>query len=173
VADIAGIGAAQDARKAARVLLGERDADHAHAVAQEAIHAFREVGELVDQQGVDLGALVFVDVVLLVAVAQEDARAVPEADLVRDDLALADRHPGGEQRAQALRAFQVVFGEVAAGAPEQVDLQARDLAAPQHGADAHQVALAAARRPAVEHLSRAALERGPLLRVQGEHQLGQ
>jgi hypothetical protein len=141
-------------------------ADHAHAVAQEAVHGLGEVRQLVDQQHMDLGALVFVDVLLVLAVAQEDLRAVGKANLVRDDLAPARRDPGGEQRAKALRAFHMVLREVVAGAAEQVDLQSRDVAAPRDRTCADQEAFAASRGAAIQDLGRGALERDPLLLVQ-------
>jgi hypothetical protein len=164
--DIARVGAAQDARKATLVKIRHPDADHAHAHAQEAVHRLGEMRQLVDQQHVHLGALVLVHVLLVLAVAEIDPRAVLEADLVLDDLAAAVRDPFRQQGPQPARALDMVLRQVVAVAAEQVDLQCGNCRRPGDRAQADQVALAAARGAAVERLSRVAFEREHLLRVQ-------
>ena len=51
--------------EAARIFRRKHDTHHPHAVAQEAIHAFGEVRQLIYNQNVDFRALIFVDVLLV------------------------------------------------------------------------------------------------------------
>ena len=86
--------------------------------------------ELINQESVDLGALVLVDVAVVLAVAEVDLAAVPEAYLVLDDRDEARRSPVCQERTEALRALEVVLDQIISDATKQVDLQARDRRAP-------------------------------------------
>jgi hypothetical protein len=175
VADVARVGAADDAREVgaqAGELGREVDAHHAHARAQEPVDDLGKVGQLVDQQDVDLGALVLEAVLLLVAVAEVDAGAVElEADLALDDLDEAGLDPRSEERAEALGALDVVLREVFGDAAEEVDLQAGEGPGPQDGEAAQRVGLPTAGRATVKDLGRGGVTQFKLLPVQLEAEI--
>jgi hypothetical protein len=159
------VGAAEDARELALELLGDRQTNHAHTRTEEAVHLLGEVRELVDQESVDLGALVLVDVAVVLAVAEVDLAAVPEADLVLDDLDELCGRPWGQERAEPLRAFHVVLDEIIADAAEQVDLQPGNGRAPIDRRGADQVRFPGSGGATVQDLGRRRLERLTLLRM--------
>jgi hypothetical protein len=156
VPDVARVGAAQDAREQAAVFGRQDDADHAHAAPKEPVHLLGEVGQLVDQQDVDFRALVLVDVVFGLAVAEVDPTAVPESDFIAGEVHPAGEVPDRKQRAKPRWTFKMVLVEVLADAPEQIDLQARDIRAPHDRGDAHQVAFAGAGGAAEQNFGRLA-----------------
>ena len=133
MADVAGVRAAEDAREKAFVLLGNLEADGANAVPEKAIDDLAEVCQLIDEKNVDLGALIFETVLLVLDMAEEDLRAVPEPDLALDDLGEPGIHPISQESPKTRGALHVVFHEVVADAPEQIDLQPRNLDAPNDG----------------------------------------
>ncbi len=139
--------------------------NHANPTAEEAIHLFGEVGQLVDQQDVNLGALVLVDILRVFAVAKVDFRSIPEPNLILDDLHQACIGPGRQQRPKTLRAFHVVLDQVIPDAPEDIDLQAHYARTPDYGCDTHKMALATSSCPAVQKLGGKRMERLTLLRV--------
>ena len=172
MADAAGVCATKDAREEAAPFLRQGDPHHAHPVAQKTVDDLGEVGELVDDQDVDLGALIFEPVLLVLAVAEIDLRAVPEPDLVLDDIDEAAAFPARQQRPKPVRAFHVVLDQIVAQPPEEIDLQAPDQRAPDYRGDPHQVRLAAAGGASVEDLGGLRIERALLLGVELEIQLG-
>jgi hypothetical protein len=121
--------------------------------------------QLVDDQDVDFSALIFVDVLFVLAVAEVYLRSVPEPDLVLNDRAPALRDPACQHRAEALGAFHVVFVQVVPDAPEEIDLEPGNGAAPHKGGDTHQVRFAAAGCAPIQNLGRSSLERRPLPRM--------
>ena len=76
------VRAANDAREQAAIALWHLQATQAAAAAQVAVNLLGEVRQLIDQKHMDLRALILDDVLLVLAVAKVDLRAVPELDEV-------------------------------------------------------------------------------------------
>ncbi|MNE68864.1 hypothetical protein D3C80_1645460 [compost metagenome] len=126
------------------------------------------MGKLVDQQHMDFSALILEPVLLVLAVAEINLAAIPEANLVLDDLDELAFHPARQHRAKAVRSFNMVLHQIVADAAEEVDLQARYRCTPQNGSDAHQVALSATSGTAIQYFSCFALQCRHLLRMKAE-----
>ena len=94
MADIARIGPGDDPRETLCDFFGQLEAGEPHPRAQEAVNHFREVGKLVNQQNVDFRALVLESVLVLMAMAQVDFRAIPEPDFPLHNLAELVIAPG-------------------------------------------------------------------------------
>jgi hypothetical protein len=121
-----------DARQHAAILLWNFEAGDAHLRAQVAVLVVGVVRELVRHQDVDLRALVVLDILLGIAVAKVDHRAVLELELVLDraifhraGLQIIAQHPE-----EARRPLQVVAAKVRQLSTEEVDLNSRHLQRP-------------------------------------------
>src|SRR5258708_4844357 len=100
------------------------DPDHTDAVAEEPIHTFGPMGQLVDHQDVDFGALIFVDVPLVLGVAEINLTFL----LFEPDFVVNDRHPllddpRREQHSETLRSLQMIFDQVVANTAEKIYMQ--------------------------------------------------
>jgi len=86
---------------------------------------------------VDFRALIFVDVLLVLAVTEIQLRSVPKADFVFDYRNKPGHDPRREHRAEPLGAFHVVLDQIVVNTPEQIDLKPRYHRAPHNRRDAH------------------------------------
>src|SRR5262249_35992185 len=133
---------------------------------EKSVNDLREVRQLINNENVDFSALVFEPVLLILAVAQINPRAIPEADFILNDLTPASIDPSREKRAEAFRAFHVVLDKIVPNPTEQVHLQAGNRRTPNNRGNAHQMRLPAAGSAAIQNLSCPRLKRYVLLRVQ-------
>ena len=143
VADAAGVHRAVDAF---RIIIHS-----AYAGAQGVHLRLGVLGGLVDEEHVDLGALKSGGVLVAVAVAEEDAAAVGEDDVLFGVVVGGDALGGVvvETAEHGAEGEDVVFLKLGVGAADNHDLDAGVVKAEERGLDAHGPAFAAAARPAV------------------------
>src|SRR5690606_22286902 len=114
----------------------------ANTATQVTIHELSEVGELINHQHVNLWALVAVNVLLILAMAQVNLGAVEgEDDLIGAivDARKAFLHPRREHVGEGGWPLHVILVEVGELATEEIDLQAINLRAPANRCATHQM----------------------------------
>src|SRR6185437_13640401 len=137
-------------REAALVLRRYGEADLPHTPPQKAVDHVRKGRQLIDEQDVNLRPEILEAVLFLMAVTEIDFAAVPEPDFVLHDNSEARGDPGGQHGSEALGAFKVVLDEVIVHPAEKIDLQPSNGRGPHDRRSSHEMAFAAACRPAIE-----------------------